>query len=196
MCDGRINRNGTVKEILQLTVTPCWKLPFATKDFDKVWQCHWRIRYKKKSAIGKLKNLTMVYKWRNIKGQVAHHSRGTWGLEGDNGLGATNLMSKSMYLTMMAVNPIYAHHLTETNGLFPYVYHMSGELWQAQMVQGRCPSDGPVYLCKTDMVSSPIWRVQRGTSEFAKSREGILRQPILLQALRWYLGGMHSFNNR
>ena len=45
----------------------------------------------------------MVYKWRNIKGQVAHHSRGTWGLEGDNGLGATNLMSKSVYPTMTAV---------------------------------------------------------------------------------------------
>ena len=50
---------------------------------------------KKIQAIRKLKNLTMVYKWRNIKGQVAHHrSQGTWGLEGDNGLGATSLKFK------------------------------------------------------------------------------------------------------
>ena len=64
-------------------------------------------------------------------------------------------MSKSMYPTMTAVNSIYACHLTETNGLFPSVYCPSGELWQAQTVQGRCPCDGPIYPCKTDMVSSP-----------------------------------------
>ena len=111
---------------------------------------------KKIQAIGKLKNLTMVYKWRNITGLVAHHSRGTWGSEGDHGLGATvHLMSKSVYPTMTAVNSVYARHLTETNGLFPSVYRTSGELWQAQTVRGRCPSDGPVYPCKTDTVSSP-----------------------------------------
>ena len=34
-----------------------------------------------------------------------------------------------------------------------------------------------------------IWQEQRGKSEFAKSRAGILRQPILSQALRRYSGG-------
>ena len=86
---------------------------------------------------------------------MAHHSRGTWGLEGDHGLGATNLMSKSVYPTMTAVKSVYARHLTETNGLFPYVYRTSGELRQAKTVRGRRPSDGPVYPCKTDTVSSP-----------------------------------------
>ena len=81
--------------------------------------------------------------------------QGMWGLEGDNGLGATNLMSKSMYPTMTAVNSVYAHHLTETNSHFPHVYCMSVELWQAQTVWGWCPCDGPIYLCKMDMVSSP-----------------------------------------
>ena len=53
---------------------------------------------------------------------MAHRSRGTWGSEGDHGLGATvHLMSKSMYPTMTAVNSVYARHLTEINGLFPYV---------------------------------------------------------------------------
>ena len=83
---------------------------------------------KKIQAIGKLNNLTIVYKRRNIKGQVAHRSRGTWGSEGNNGLGATNLMSKFLYPTMTAVNSVYARHLTETNGFFPYVYRTSREL--------------------------------------------------------------------
>ena len=59
---------------------------------------------------------------------MAHRSLGTWGLEGDNGLGATNLMLKSLYPTMTAVNSVYARHLTDTNGLFPYVYRTSEEL--------------------------------------------------------------------
>ena len=129
----------SIKEILRLAVTPCscaallqtaicyrglcLKFGNATRELNT----------KKIQAIGKLKNLTMVYKWRNIKGQVAHHSQGTWGLEGDHGLGATNLMSKSVYpTTVTAVKSVYAHHLTETNGLFLYVYRTSGELWQAQ----------------------------------------------------------------
>ena len=138
----------SIKEILRLTVTPCWKLPFALLKFGNAIG---ELDTKKSQAIGKLKNLTMVYKWGNIKGQVAHHSWGTWGLEGNNGLGATYLMSKSVYPTMTAVNSVYTRHLTETNGLF----RTSGEFWQAQMVRGRCPSDGPVYPCKTDTVSSP-----------------------------------------
>ena len=80
----------SIEKILWLTVTPCWKMPFSTKDFVEVWQCHQRIRYKKIQAIGKLKNPTMVHRWRNIKGQVAHHSWSMQGLEGDNGLGATS----------------------------------------------------------------------------------------------------------
>ena len=59
---------------------------------------------------------------------MAHRSWGMWGLEGHNSLGATNLMSKSVYLTMMAVYSVYTRHLTETNGLFLYVYRTSGEL--------------------------------------------------------------------
>ena len=145
----------SMKENFWLTVTPCWKLPFATEDFVEVWQCHGELDTKKIQAIGKLKNLTMVYKWKNIKGQVDHRSWGMWGLEGDNGLGATNLMSKSIYPTMTAVHSIYAHHLTDTKGLFPYVYCTSGGFWQAQMVQGWCLCDWPIYPCKMDMVSSP-----------------------------------------
>ena len=57
---------------------------------------------------------------------------------------------------MTAVNPVYARHLTETDDLFLYVYHTSGDLWQAQTVRWWCPCDGSVYPSKTDTVSSPI----------------------------------------
>ena len=69
-------------------------------------------------------NPAVVYKWRNIKGQVAHCSQGMWGLEGNNGLGATSwtTLISSVYPTMTAVNSVYACHLTETNGLFLYMY--------------------------------------------------------------------------
>ena len=164
----------SLKEILRLTVTPCWKLPFALLKFRNAIR---ELDTKKIQAIGKLKNLTMVYKWRNIEGQVAHHSRGTWGLEGDHGLGATNLTSKSVYPTMTAVNSVYTRHLTETNGLFPYVYRTSGELRQAKTVRGRCPSDGPVYPCKTDTVSSPRYENSAEDGDVFTVKTRVLTNP-------------------
>ena len=52
-------------------------------------------------------------------------------------------------------NPVYACHLTGKDSLFPSIYHSSGNLPQAQMIQWWCPCDRPIYLSKTDMVSSP-----------------------------------------
>ena len=72
----------------------CYTLLKTTKDFVKVWQFHRRIRYKKKfKPPGNWKiQPSMVYKLfiNDMQGQVAHHSWGTWGLEGDNGHGATS----------------------------------------------------------------------------------------------------------
>ena len=58
---------------------------------------------------------------------------GTWGLEGDSGLGAT-LVPNSACIAVTPVNPVYARHLTVTDGLSLYVYHTSGDLQQAQTV--------------------------------------------------------------
>ena len=67
------------------------KTSFCDQGLRFFFRCHGRIRYKKKqfesSEIEKV-----AYKRRDIKGQVAHRLRGTWGLEGDNGLGATKVV--------------------------------------------------------------------------------------------------------
>ena len=72
----------------------CYTLLKTTEDFVEVWQFRRRIRYKKKfkpPENWKIR-LSMVYKLfiNDIKGQVAHCSRGTWGLDGDNSHGATS----------------------------------------------------------------------------------------------------------
>ena len=42
---------------------------------------------------------------------MAHCSQGMWGLEGDNGFGATNLMSKSVGREMPFIKPVALYTL-------------------------------------------------------------------------------------
>ena len=76
----------SIKEILRLAVTPCSCAALLQTAICyrglclKFGNAIGELNTKKVRAIGKLKNLTMIYKWRNIKGQVAHRSRGTWGV--------------------------------------------------------------------------------------------------------------------
>ena len=99
------------------------------------WQNQIQKKQFKSSEIEKV-----ACKQRNIKGQ-AHHSWGMWGLEGNNGLGATKVMYS---ITMMAVKPVTWQNQTAFS-------HMS------TIHQETCdrPKQYGDSSCVTDMVSSP-----------------------------------------